>query len=196
MKPLTANLCKIFYNWNIGKIFYICCTVYVPTLNTLPFCYLKLSQFSPQPSPLLALLSHPSPAPSSSAPANTGSPFTGAAHHHWLHVIDATFSSQVRFLIFLIVFRCSPCLFLLLFFFHRHCQSCLAGFLEIELWWSLLLVGRRWIWWLRLDSFWFNGFWVSIVWRISGTVWVSRRLDGSRMLVAWWTGWVGCFSWV
>ena len=117
MKPLTVNLCKIFYNWNIGKIFYICYTVYVLTLNTLPFCYLKLSQFSPQPSPLLAHLSHPSPAPSSSAPANTGSPFTGAAHHHWLHVIDATFSSQVRVLIFLTVFRCSPSLFLLLFFF-------------------------------------------------------------------------------
>lgn len=33
-----------------------------------------------------------------------------------------------------------------------HCQSCsffkyyLAGFLEVGLWWDLLLVGRRWIW--------------------------------------------------
>ena len=169
-------------------------SLYPDSWYTAFLCHLKLSQFSPQPSPPSALLSHPSPAPPFSAPPITGSLFTGATHHHWLHVIDATFNSQVRFLIFLTVFCCSP--FLFFFFLWRHCQSCLVGFLEIELWWSLLLVGRRWIWWLRLDSFWVDGFWVSIVWRISGMVWVCRRLDSGKVLVAWWTVWVGCFSWV
>ena len=77
--------------------------------------HLMLSQFSPQPSPPLALLSHPLLAPPSSAPPIIGSPFTGTTHHQ-LHIIDATFNSQVQFFIFLTFFRCSPSLFLLPFF--------------------------------------------------------------------------------
>ena len=62
-------------------------------------------------------------------------------------LIDATFSSQVQYLFFLTFFRCSPSFsfFLFLFFFSTSLSICLVGFLEIELRWSLLLVGRRWI---------------------------------------------------
>ena len=79
--------------------------------DTLPLflisCFLSSLH---KPSPPSALLSHPLPAPPSSTPPIIGSPFIGTTHHR-LHVIDATFNSQVRFLIFLTFFRCSPSLF-------------------------------------------------------------------------------------
>ena len=167
------------------KYFTFVCTLSIPTLDTLPFFVISSflsflhnpahrQPFSPIHHRLHPFRHHPSPlAPCHRCHFQFSSSISHFPDCFWLFSISLFF-----------------------FFLWRHCQSCLVGILEIELWWSLLLVGRRWIWWLRLDSFWVDGFWVSIVWRISGTVWVSERLDGSRMLVAWWTVWVGCFSWV
>ena len=177
------------------KYFTFVCTLSIPTLDTLPFFVISSflsflhnpahrQPFSPIHHRLHPFRHHPSLALFSPAPPIT----TGSMSSMPLSILKFDFSFSWLFFVVLH--------FSFFFFLWRHCQSCLVGFLEIELRWSLILVGRRWIWWLRLDSFWVDGFWVSIVWRISGTVWVSERLDGSRMLVAWWTVWVGCFSWV
>ena len=158
-------MCKIFYTWNIGKIFYIFCTLPVP-MHCLSHTFM-LSQISlhnpthPQPFSLShhwfhRLHHHPSPIPPYSAPPITSSSFTIATHHQ-LHVVNATTNSQVL---------STPLSILLLL------QDYLARFLEVGLWWELLLVGRRWIWWSRLYNFWlmdfrsqlFEGFWVSVVW--------------------------------
>ena len=131
-------MCKIFYTWNIGKIFYIYCTLSVLMhCLSLTFTLSQISLHNPthlQPFFLShhrfhRLHHHPSSIPLYSTPPITGSPYTIATHHQ-LHVVSATTSSQVL----------SAPLSILFFL-----QDYLAGFLEVGLWWDLLLVGQRWI---------------------------------------------------
>ena len=68
-KLTKANLCKILYTWNIGKIFYICCCL------TLPIHHLSFSSHA------FSVLSTTQPTISPSLPHITGSTLFGSVHH-------------------------------------------------------------------------------------------------------------------
>ena len=105
------------------------CTASLSLLCFLRFLSTTQPTISPSVSPI-----------TSSTIFITGSTFFITTHHRLslhrchpspAHVVGATTSSQVLLVPLSI-------LFLL--------QDYLVGFLKVELWWDLLLVGRRWIW--------------------------------------------------